>query len=175
MTTDLDLLMKKISYGDEDAFGELYGLTKDKVFYTALSIVRDRGIAEDVMQETYIKVRRNVNGYKEKTNPLNWITSIARNTAINEYNRRKRESSVDPEESEYLFGTEDANIESSDTVKYMMKFLSMDERQIVTMHAVSGFKHSEIAEITDKPLGTVLWMYQKALKKLKKALKEEGL
>ena len=175
MTTDLDLLMIDIQKGEENAFGELYRITKDKVFYTALSIVRDRGIAEDIMQETYIKVRRSINSYKKDTKPLNWIISIARNTAINEFNRRKREMPVDTEASEYLFPTGDGGMESSDSVRYMMKFLDSDERQVVTLHAVSGFKHWEIADIVGKPLGTVLWIYSKGIKKLKKALKEDEL
>lgn len=55
----------------------------------------------------------------------------------------------------------------------MNKVLSDGERQIVILHVVSGFKHREIAQMLDKPLGTVLWAYNNALAKLKKELEKE--
>ena len=55
----------------------------------------------------------------------------------------------------------------------MNKVRNEDERQIVTLHAISGFKHREIADMLDKPLGTVVWSYNNALSKLKKELQKE--
>lgn len=55
----------------------------------------------------------------------------------------------------------------------MNKVLGEEERQIVTLHVISGFKHREIAEMLEKPLGTELWTYNNALAKLKRELRKE--
>lgn len=55
----------------------------------------------------------------------------------------------------------------------MDKVLGDEERQIVTLHVISGFKHREIAEMMGKPLGTVMWAYNNALAKLKRAIQRE--
>jgi RNA polymerase sigma-70 factor (ECF subfamily) len=55
----------------------------------------------------------------------------------------------------------------------MIKSLDSEERQIVLLHVVSDMKFKTIAEVVNKPLGTVLWIYQKALKKIKQSLREE--
>lgn len=70
-------------------------------------------------------------------------------------------------------GDESAFEEMSPVTSAMNKVLNEDERQIVTLHAISGFKHREIADMLDKPLGTVVWSYNNALSKLKKELQKE--
>jgi len=174
MATDLNKLIRNLKNGDEDAFGEIYSAVKDRVFYTVLSIIKDYQLAEDIMQDTFIKVRNNVKSFKEETNPTAWIVTIARNNALNEWKRRKKEMPVDLEEKEYLFNSYTIDNNDTPVLRIMMKILDETEREIVTLKT-SGFKHSEIAKITGKPLGTVLWIYNKSLKKLKSALeKEEG-
>ena len=65
------------------------------------------------------------------------------------------------------------NEEGSPIIAVMNKVLGDEERQIVTLHVIAGFKHREIAEMLDKPLGTVLWAYNNALAKMKKQLEKE--
>ena len=55
----------------------------------------------------------------------------------------------------------------------MNRVLNETERQIVTLHVISGFKHREIAELLEKPVGTVLWTYNNALGKMRKAMQRE--
>jgi RNA polymerase sigma-70 factor (ECF subfamily) len=94
---------------------------------------------------------------------------IARNLAINEYNRRKRELSFDPNVDEFIFGSEESNTEKEMIVKEMLEVLKEDEREIVILHVVGDLKHREISEIVNKPLGTVTWIYNQAIKKTKKS------
>lgn len=95
------------------------------------------------------------------------------NATLNVINRAKRESATDSFEDEAKFGTYSIDEEMSPVTSAMNKVLNEDERQIVTLHAISGFKHREIADMLDKPLGTVVWSYNNALSKLKKELQKE--
>ena len=87
---------------------------------------------------------------------------------------RSKTSDISEEEMERSLGSFDnASFEDKIIVEACMKILSDEERQIVTLHAVSGFKHREIAGFLDIPLPTVLSRYNRALKKLRKYLTEE--
>lgn len=162
--------MKK---GDEKAFANLYEETKKGVFSYLYSICNNYERAEDLMQDTYIKVRQNIQSYQQGTNPLAWIIQIAKNLAFNDLKKARREQLTDFNSFDIADNTtveEKADSYVFDTIN---RELSSDEAQIVLLHIISGFKHREIAEIVDKPLGTVLWSYNNSIKKLKKILKKE--
>lgn len=175
MATNLNLLMEYVKNGDEDAFEEIYCLFKDRVFYTILAILKDYHLSEDIMQDVFIRIRQNIQSYIKGTNAAAWIITIARNTALNEYKRRLKETPVDISQSEYLFDSYTIDNKGTPLLNEMLKTLDVREREIVTLYVIGGFKHHEIAKIVSRPLGTVLWLYNKAIKKLRKELgKEEG-
>lgn len=165
---DLEKDLKAFKKGDESAFDRLYENTKTPVYYTILTIVKDESLAEDLMQDTYIKMINQLDKYKQKGQFLAWLKTIARNTALNEFNRRKREVSVDTSEDEMLLGSTSSSQENRYEVQELLKHLREDEKEIVVRHVVYGETHKVIAQSLDKPLGTVLWAYRNALKKLKK-------
>lgn len=170
----LDSLIAEMQQtGDEDAFAEFYQQTAGGLFSFLLSITRERSVAEDIMQDTYIKFRLNVQSYEIGTNPAAFLMQIGKRTAFNELRKRSRERQVDFSEWEIADNSFDI-VDKTDTtvLDAVRKYLKADEAQIIMLHVVSGFKHREIAEIMDKPLGTVLWSYNNSLKKLKKILKE---
>ena len=119
------------------------------------------------MQETYLKALEKIHTYKPRSSFNSWIVTIARNLAINEYNRRKRELKIDPQENEIIFGTIDSMSEKELIVKEMLEYLNMEEREIIIMHVIGDMKHREIAEVLGKPIGTVTWKYNEAINKLK--------
>ena len=171
----LDNLMLHIAHGDEIAFEELYNQTKSGLYSFILSICKNHHMAEDVMQSTYIRVRLSANMYKAGSNTLAWIYTIAKNITLNEINKQKREVSHDFDEKGASIGgqyTIDDKL-SSPLLSLIKSELSENEAQIITLHLVSGFKHREIAEMLNKPLGTVLWSYKNALNKIKSKYKEE--
>lgn len=170
---DLNNLMLKVQKGDENAFAELYGGTAKGLFAYIFSVVRNAALSEDIMQETYIKVRRNAQSYKAGTNFTAWLLQIAKHLCFNELKRGKRETATDFSDYD---APSDFNVEEqADTTVYdaILKNLEPEAAQIVILHAVHGLKHREIAEMMKKPLGTVLWTYNSALKKLSKILKKE--
>lgn len=167
-TYTLESAMQALKAGDTDAFEFVYNETKRVVFYCAFSILKDHGLAEDIMQNTFIKVKQYCHSYQKGTKPIAWITTIARNLAINEHNRRKHELYTDFSDS-YQHGTYQLSDDKM-VLSAAFKYLNDRERQLVIMHVLGGLKHRELAEIFDMPLGTVLFKYNSALKKLRKRI-----
>lgn len=165
-----DTALQALKCGDESAFEYIYNYAKSAVFYCAYSILKDRGLAEDIMQNTFMKVRQYAYSYQKGTKPLAWITTIARNLSINEHNRRKREVYTDFTD----YNTRASYSMSDDklVLDAAFKHLKERERQLVIMHVLGGLKHRELAEIFNMPLGTVLFKYNSALKKLRKYITE---
>ena len=172
----LDILIARIKEsGDETAFAEFYELTSKGLFSYLLSIVRRREVAEDLMQDTYVRFRQSVQSYKSG-NPAAFLIEIGKNIAFNHIKRAKYETATDFSEWEPVSGEKSVEDLADTTVTdAMKKVLTADESQIVMLYVVAGFKHREIAEIVKKPVGTVLWTYNNSLKKLRKYLKEERL
>lgn len=173
----LDNTMLRIARGDELAFEELYNQTKNGLYSFVLSICGDHHLAEDIMQSTYIRIRLSAKMYKAGSNTLAWIYTIAKNLTYNELAKQKREISLDFDERGGNIGghyTIDNSI-SSPLLNIIKKELNQTEAQIITLHLISGFKHREIADMLEKPLGTVLWAYKNALNKIKSKYREEDL
>ena len=161
---DVDLLKEK----DDEAFRIIYEHTKKGVFSVIAGIIRDRSQIEDLMQDAYIKVIQNLNSYVKGRNFPAWVMQIAKNTAIDHYRKQKRITIHDPQTDMYPFDTETIDAPTSDLeVEAILKPLAAEERQIVLMKVFGELKFKEIATALGKPLGTVLWLYNKAIKKLR--------
>ncbi len=159
--------LKQQNYAHFDVF---YRMTKQQVFFAIVSIIKDQGLAEDILQDTYMRFLEKIHLFKDGSNPYAYLTQIGRNLAIDTYNQRKKEI-----RSEDIFETipaEEPEEETSDDIFKILDELDAHEKEIVVMHAINDLKFREIAEITQKPLGTVLWIYNKAIKKLQKKVGE---
>lgn len=169
----LDKFIKKFINGDASAFDEVYNRTRKSVYYVALSVLRDKTLAEDVMQTTYIRVLKNIQSYALGTNASAWIIKIAKNEAINMKKVRMREQSVDEYENLTLFGVNEPDTygELTDLAK---RLLDDDEFSILMLVTACGYKRKEIGKMFDMPIPTVTWKYQNALLKMRNALEKEG-
>jgi len=143
------------------------------VYGFALSIVRSAHTAEDVMQETYIKVYTSAPSYDPQGKPMAWIFTIARNLALMKLREKSAtEVSLDPGRDRVKEEFTPEQALDRMVLKSAMLILGEDERQIIILHDVAGMKHREISGILQMPLPTVLSKYRRALSKLKKHLKE---
>ena len=135
----LDKFIKKFINGDASAFDEIYNRTRKSVYYVALSILRDKALAEDVMQTTYMRVLKNIQSYTLGTNASAWIIKIAKNEAINMKKVRMREQSVDEHENLTLFGVNEPDTygELTDLAK---RLLADDEFSILMLVTACGYK-----------------------------------
>jgi RNA polymerase sigma-70 factor (ECF subfamily) len=164
----IDLLIKK----DDEAFRVIYENTKKGVFSMIVSIVKNKAATEDLMQDTYIKMIEKINQYKRGRNFYAWLLQIAKNTALDYYRKYKNEVIYDPQEQSYYHDSLKTD-EKTYSVLDLVKPLDDLEKQIVLLRAVDQMKFKDIAQIVDKPLGTVLWIYNKAMKSLKTYLEVE--
>lgn len=160
--------MLALSRGDKTAFDTIYQATEKTVYYIALSVLKERSLAEDVMQNTYLAVLRHANLYKPDTNPRAWIARIAQNEAYTMYKSRSKEWAC--EETSTLSEETDSVNEYGLLIDMARKLLPEDEFAILMLVTADGYKRREIGEMFGMPTATVTWKYNTALAKLKDAL-----
>ncbi|MGN0807156.1 MAG: RNA polymerase sigma factor [Candidatus Coproplasma sp.] len=168
-TSLLEEKIARYKNGDKTAFDYIYEQTHKPLFFNILYYVKDKGIAEDIMHDAYLKALANLDSYQSGTNFIGWLCRIGKNLALNYLEKRKREVLTDF--SEPFFG-EGYEQEVPYIFELAQKILSEEEYQIVMMCQVAGYKRREVAEILSQPIATVTWKNNQALKKLKEALKE---
>ncbi len=174
MKSDLERAMISLQKGDTNALETIYDLTYRGVFSFVFPIMKDYMASEDVLQMTYISVYEKIAQYKAGTNALNWILTMAKNIALNEYNKNKRSIDYDYDAEQATPSNLYSFDESLDTptIELASEILSDEDFKILLMYVVGGYKHREIAEMLDIPLGTVTWKYKAALDKLRVELEK---
>lgn len=165
--TDYSEYLERLKQKDDEAFAYIYHDTKHSVYMIINSIVKNRAVSEDLMQDTYITMLEKINQYNPRKSFLNWLLTIARNKAIDYYRRHKKEMLVDLSEDEYLLTKEKPHNETDLMVQEMLKQLSDVERRIFLLNILNQVKCKDIAKILGLPLGTVLWHMSNAKKKIK--------
>lgn len=164
----LDTCLAGVAQKDPSALAELYRLTSAPVYSFALSVLKNAPDAEDVLHTCYVHIYAAAAGYRSAGKPMAWILTIAKNLCRQKLREYRRTVGIPEEDWErYFEGREGLAPEERLLLADCMARLSDEERQIVALHAVSGFKHREIAAMLDLPLPTVLSKYNRALKKLK--------
>ena len=167
-------LLPLVGQGDPEAFEVLYRSTEKAVYALALSILRNPHDAEDIVQETYLKVRAAAHLYVPQGKPLAWLFTITKNLCRDLLRGQSRtEAAPDGAEDDLRFSY--VSDPTDRLVLEALKALGEEERQVVLLHAASGLKHREIARDLGLPLSTVLSRYSRALKKLQRYLTEEGV
>jgi RNA polymerase sigma-70 factor (ECF subfamily) len=169
---DEDGLLRQIAGGDMRALEALYRRMRVRVFAVALAVAGDRGTAEDVMQDTFMRVYSAARRYRPGPRARAWVLTIARNLALDEVRRRTREpaSRVAGRDAAAVAGEPDGI--RLDVVNALLQLGEVD-RQIVVLHDVGGFTHAEVAAELQLPSGTVRWRYRVALARLRPLMAEE--
>ena len=183
---ELSQLLARTGLGDRAAFAALYERTSSHLFAVVLRINRDRAIAEDILQEVYVNVWRAAKGFDAaQSQPLTWLTSIARNRAIDSLRRAQAQPRLqsghaqDDEDSDVYDETADEAAgplellsQASDArqLHRCMEGLAATQRQSLALAYYDGLSHSEIAERLGEPLGTVKSWVRRALLALRSCL-----
>ena len=145
--------------------------TERALYSYVLAIVKNPYDTQDVVQDTYLKVRASAHLYQKQGKPMAWLFTIARNLAMDLFRRNSRflsEEAFEMEDTmEYSYVTE---ITDRLVLETAMNILTERERQILLLHLVGGIRHREIAVNLGIPLSTVLSCYQRTLKKLRRYL-----
>ena len=172
-TTDWSLLAR-IGQKDEEALSALYDRYGGLVFSEAKRILRDTGAAEEILQDLFFQVWRTAEKFDPAKGSLaGWLLVAARNRAISKL-RRRSGASEELDENGVAFRV---NVESHvaqnlllDKVRAVMANLPENQREALECAYFEGMTHSEIAEKTGQPLGTVKTRIRSAMEALKKVL-----
>ncbi|WP_338954061.1 RNA polymerase sigma factor [Fusobacterium nucleatum] len=142
-------------------FDNIYEEYFDRVYYKVLSVVKNNDDAEDICQETFISVYKNLSKFREESNIYTWIYRIAINKTYDFFKKRKLEFEIN---DEVLSLPEDINFDAKVILEEKLKLISEKEKEIVILKDIYGYKLKEIAEIKNMNLSTVKSVYYKALK-----------
>ena len=187
---DLSRLLARSGLGDRAAFATLYEWTSSHLFAVVLRINRDRAQAQDILQEVYVNVWRAASSFDAaQSQPLTWLTSIARNRAIDSLRRKHTQPQL------RVAGPSAGGAESEDDDVYdtvadeapgpldllsraadarslaaCMEQLSATQRQSLALAFFQGLSHAEVAERMREPLGTIKSWLRRSLVALKGCL-----
>lgn len=164
-------LLAAVAGGDVDAFEELYDIFERPVYSVALRAVSDKQKAEEVVQDTFLKIWRSAARFDpDKGAAAGWIFTITKRTAI-DLSRRELRVPVPSEiadESSVPDGIDD--LWSSWQVNRALSSLPQDQRQAVDLFVICGLTHAEVATRLDIPLGTVKTRIYGGLKRLRQSV-----
>jgi len=172
-----DDLIQQIGENVPNAFVSFYEITHKILFSYILSIVLDPHDAEDILQETYLKVRSSAHLYEPRGNPMAWIFTIAKNLSLMHLRTQKYVSGIVMDDLENHNNFSEV-VDEDDRVllETLIKELEETERTVILLHAVSGFKLIEISKNLSIPLPTVLSKYYRGLRKIRKSIQQrEGV
>ena len=177
---DLEALIGRVARGDRAAFQALYAATSAKLFGVVLRIIRDRPVAEDVIQEAYLKIWRNAGRYEAASGrPVTWMAAIARNAAIDVVRQRK------VHDSRHDDGADDAAAALPDlaagavhptdreALRDCLGRLDAEQRSCVLLAYQDGYSREELAERFARPVGTIKTWLHRGLQRLKECLETE--
>ena len=191
---DLARLLSRAGLGDRAAFATLYDRTSAHLFAVVLRINRDRAQAEDILQEVFVKVWRAAQTFDAaQSQPLTWLTSIARNRAIDSLRRQQTQPQIqslassdnagpgaDAPDDKDIYDTvmDDAagplellsQASEARALSNCMQVLNAQQRQCVALAFYDGLSHAEVAEQLRQPLGTVKSWVRRGLLALKGCL-----
>ena len=175
MTADDKQLISQIAEGNERAFITLYDRYCNRVYTLALHIMHDQMAAEEVLQETFLKLWNHADQYMPGRGPLNiWLLTIARRTALERLRfESHRPSLFDEDDPSSLLESFPEPETSTEEARWRSLYLAVqalprDEKRVIEMAYYQGLSQSEISELLDMPLGTVKTHVRTGMSRLRK-------
>lgn len=181
-------LVKQFVDGDQAAIEILIARHKKRVFTYILLIVKNHHLAEDIFQDTFIKVIRSLKTgkYTENGKFISWVLRISHNLIIDHFRKEKLLSTTSNDDvSVDLFNSprySEENIEDRmiceqihHDVRLLIGELPEDQRQVIVMRHFQGLSFKEIAELTDVSINTALGRMRYALINLRKLIEKKNL
>jgi RNA polymerase sigma factor (sigma-70 family) len=187
VANDQELVQAYIK-GDHSAIEVLINRHRSKVYTYILLTIKNQQLAEDLFQETFIKVIQSLRGGKYKDNGkfLSWVIRIAHNLIIDHFRKEKQMNSISNDDSEVdLFNSKkfsDENIEElivnsqiKSEIRTLINELPGDQREVVLLRHYGNLSFKEIADQTDVSINTALGRMRYALINLRKLIQEKNL
>jgi RNA polymerase sigma-70 factor, ECF subfamily len=174
--SDIETLISRIAIGDRAAFRALYTATSAKLFGICLRVLKNRTDAEDVLQETYVKIWHNAAKYQVSGySPITWLVTIARNQSIDRLRARRPDAAelgeaddipdrtLNPEQSVVLGG-------EVERLRICLEKRSPGRAEAVKAAYMEGYSYQELADRLNQPINTVRTWLRRSLISLKECL-----
>ncbi|VAX15894.1 RNA polymerase sigma factor RpoE [hydrothermal vent metagenome] len=183
--SDFDLI-KRAGQGDEEAFKELFEKHQTFVWNVSYRMTYDFDDAEDIAQEVFIKVWKNISKFRGSSRFSTWVYRITVNSALNRLNKTGRNNSIFDEGAmahidtrKFMSQNPEASltqIEDERVLAGLLAKLDNERRMVIILREIEGLSYEEIAETTGAPIGTVRSRIARGRKDLEAmaALMEEG-
>ena len=185
--SDKELICEYLS-GNQISLEKLIHRHKNRVFAYILMVVKDKQLADDIFQDTFIKVINTINAgtYKEEGKFIQWVMRIAHNLIIDHFRKSKRIPVIDNSNPDFdIFDTlkfTDASVEERmiteqihTDVRKLIDFLPDEQREVLFMRHYAEMSFKDIAEQTDVSINTALGRMRYALINLRKLVEEKNI
>jgi len=177
----LENLLARCALGDRAAFARLYEASRAKLFGVTLRIVRERPLAEEVLQDSFVSIWNHAADYAQaKSAAMTWMTAIVRNRSLDLLRRPREEADIDAaltaslvDESASPQRETEARAKAHALTACLAE-LDAEQRQSIALAFFHGLSHSELAGHLRRPLGTVKTHIRRGLLKLKDCLMREA-
>ena len=168
-------LIKKAQKGNDKAFLTLFQQYEQDIYRTAFVYVKNQSDALDVVQETAYRSFKSIKNLKEPKYFKTWLIRIAISCAIDLLRKQKNVVQMKPEYVEFISGDVNEDIDLEMTVQDLIERLNEDEKSVIILRFYEGLTIKEISDELDIPLGTAKTILYRALDKLRKNLKGDGV
>lgn len=170
-------LLAAVARGDQVAFARLYTATRAKLYGVVLRILRRTDLADEVMQDTYLRIWRNAATFDPRVaTPITWMVAIARNRAL-DLVRKKSESSTDDNPDAFEVPAEQpdplARRQMTEELKRLLACLDdleEDRRRLVLLAYYNGWSREQLAAKFDRPVNTIKTWLRRSLAQLRECL-----
>jgi RNA polymerase sigma-70 factor (ECF subfamily) len=172
-SNDDGLLLRAVQRGEDVAMATIFDRYSMVVYSVALRVLRDPAAAEDVLQDIFMQIWRKPESFVSTRGSLGgWLAVVARNRSIDALRRRKPSNSVEDIvlASPFNLAEDSERNVMMERARGVITGLPVEQRKAIEMAFFDGLTHSEIAELTGAPLGTVKTRIRTALLILRKAM-----
>ena len=168
-------LIKKAQKGNDKAFLTLFQQYEQDIYRTAFVYVKNQSDALDVVQETAYRSFKSIKNLKEPKYFKTWLIRIAISCAIDLLRKRKNVVQMKPDYVEFISDDVNEDIDLEMTVRDLIERLNEVEKSVIILRFYEGLTIKEISDELDIPLGTAKTILYRALDKLRKNLKGDGV
>jgi RNA polymerase sigma-70 factor (ECF subfamily) len=173
----LERLMREVARRDRAAFRALYDATRAKLYGVILSILRERTAADDILQEIYVRIwDRAADFDPDKASPITWMTTIARNRALDEVRRPRVTVDLPAEALERVAGDDPDPLERREWSEELQRLmacldaLAEERRQMVLLAYYRGWTREALSKRFERPVPTIKTLLHRSLAQLRECL-----
>lgn len=172
-------LLKAIASNDHTAFEAFYDATSERALSLVLRITQRMEIAEEVVSDVYLQIWRQADQFDpSRGNAFAWLTIICRSRALDTLRKNNTSPTIDAEPITDIHELESSDfpqdlllaVERSSAIHDALSKLESHQRQLLALAYFRGYSHSELAQFTGMPLGTVKTQLRRTLMKLKELM-----